>query len=190
MQTSSEPGDEITRQVQYNGSYAHMLQSQESHHQQHAYNVASQVPHQAQQQHSSPSLVQITTTKNKQKHYKPIATETPILSLFLLSTFIFIAGIEVILRRGIPITEETTIAPANPEHLLSNPSILNLGISADQLGYEASPYQINIPEVATSCIGIEMIVSMSDFEDCGTVASSKSMLDSYRLINGRRANSL
>jgi len=169
-----QPGDEITYGVQHPVLYAQPPQSQGPYPQQHFYN-ASQIPHQVQQHPLNPPGMQTAPRKAKQKYYKPTATETPVLSLFLLSAFIFIAGIEVILRRGIPITADTTIEAVDPEKLLSNPGSLNWGKSADQLGNLTSPYQLDLPYSAMSCIGIEMIVSVSDIERCGIVSSGKSM---------------
>lgn len=118
--------------------------------------------------------------KDKTKYYKPSSTETPILSMFLISTLIFIAGIEFMLRRSFPVgrslyTPSDTTTPSNINNALNSTSFLNNTTLRN--GTDSGKFNngklLETPEVSPSmnCIGVERIVSVRQVTQCGTAAA-------------------
>ena len=152
---SHDPDDQITPSHE-------MSRSQSSYRVQTIYSADQNAPHDAQAQPSSASPEQMITLEEKKRCYRPTSTTTPILSAFLFATLVFIAGLEFILRRGIPITPEASVTPAQPQHLIS--SEYSNG-STDHLGYGMLPFPVAALEPSKTCIGIEMIISLADTEE-------------------------
>ena len=160
---SHDPDDQITPSQK-------MSPFQSSYRVQSIYAADQHAPHNAQAQPSSASPEQMITPEEKIRCYKPTSTTTPILSAFLFATLVFIAGLEFILRRGIPITPEASITPAQPQHLISSEYS---NASTDHLSYGMLALPIAALEPSKSCIGIEMIISVTDAEDATPVTYTK-----------------
>lgn len=144
-----------------------------------------QVPHQHQNYapNDAPNQPLQNPPKLGQKYYKPIATRRPILSLFFLASLIFLAGLEYVLRRGIPVPSEV-ISTAGTVHrlMLSEPTST---YSSNWTSYENTPSSTTPPMQIPSCIGIEIIISVTAVEHCSTAipdSAGKSVLPASHLI--------
>lgn len=111
--------------------------------------------------------------KSRQTHYKPFATESPVLFLFLIFTLAFIGGIEGVLRKGVPIQIESTLKKINStQHLVSNSRLEEFGLVNKMVdSFNDIPRQEAVTPM--SCIGIEVIVSVTEVEQCDTVLSGE-----------------
>lgn len=137
-----------------------------------------------QHQNYAPNQPLQNPPKLGQKYYKPIATRRPILSLFFLASLIFLAGLEYVLRRGIPVPSEVISTPGTVHRrMLSEPTSI---YSSNWTSYENTPSSTTPPMQIPSCIGIEIIISVTAVEHCSTAipdSAGKSVLPASHLID-------
>lgn len=143
---------------------------------------AEQYQSQNQQAPSTPPVAGatrglVTVAKSRQNHYKPFSTETSTLSMFLFAALIFIAAIEVSVRRGLPVTTDDNTAGAlqnQTQPVISNSSaaLLDGGSSKGRVAAGLKP---STPG-SKDCIGIEIIVSEINVEQCNTASPGEFVL--------------
>lgn len=113
-------------------------------------------------------------SKSRQTHYKPFATQSPVLFLFLIFTLAFIGGIEGVLRKGVPIQIESTLKKFNStQRLLSSSELADYGLVNKMVGSASNDVPKREVTSPMSCIGIEIIVSATEVERCDTAIPGK-----------------
>lgn len=106
--------------------------------------------------------------KDKTKYYKPTSTETWILSLFLISSLVFIAGIKFMLRRSVSVSSPDTLGS-----LGGNGTFTNVTAPVEAKIIDSGPSSFFQGSHLMSCIGVERIVSITNTEECITAADKK-----------------
>lgn len=151
--------------------------------QQEPHRTSSHRPHQDSGILSVPtphdSLPQSALPKARQNHCKPFVTEPTFLFLFLFLVFTlaFIGGIEGVLRKGVPIKVDTSLTKSNAKSDSTRNMVRGTGQRDSDLVNRMVEYSdsgvLKPSATVMNCVGIEMIISITETEQCDTISPSK-----------------
>ena len=90
-----------------------------------------------------PTQEKIHPLKGQREYYRPAATKSPALVFFLISACVFLAGLEYVLRRGVPVPPNESVTGRIQQR--------DLGVV---------PFGSRQIAIQPTCIGVEIIVSI------------------------------